>query len=53
MLCVGKGPKAASFSWKQAMVPPEFQSGIVPRPCVDKQVGDEVTNLTVLTPNLT
>lgn len=33
------------------MVPPEFQSGIVPRPCVDKQVGDELTNLTIQSPN--
>lgn len=53
MFCVEKCRKAASFTWKQAVVPPEFQSGIVPRLCVDKQFGDELTNLTIQSPTLT
>lgn len=51
MFCVEKCRKAASFTWKQAVVPPEFQSGIVPRLCVDKQFGDELTNLTIQFPH--
>lgn len=51
-LC-GKRPNGASFTWKQAIVPLEFLSGIVVRPRVDKWVEMSSPPLIFQVPHLT
>lgn len=42
MLCVGKGSTLPVSYGGKRIVPPEFPSGIVPRPGADKYVGDKL-----------